>query len=253
MCKNPADIRDDDYCLPSVSNQIKPKLPYGKTWETITCAELNSTAGFAALQHLQAYPDCCGGNAKVRCLDESGGCCNETGTSITNGRDSTSGSGGLSAGSQCFWAGMAASADTFVYNGCCYSCPYPYDTWSGVFEASGQVKCRSESRPTAGTTGNNGSSTCIGSTSIPDGTTPGAAPAIGTLCKDDQSFNGNSECVARNAAMLSRLTQAGTHAHWSAVYSHECATIGRNKDSLYEYTYFGTMCCGERDKVRCLT
>ena len=121
MCKNPADIRNTGYCIPMVSNEIQRKLPYGKTWENITCAELNSTAGIAALQHLQGYAQCCGGNAKLRCLNESGGCCNETGTFIPNSTNDT---------------------------------------------------------------------------------TPGAAPAIGTLCEDDKSFNGNSECVARNAAML---------------------------------------------------
>ena len=43
--------------------------------------------------------------------------------------------------------------------------------------------------------------------------------------------------------------------HWSAVYdgTGKCGTVGRNKDSLYEHTAFGTMCCGERDKVCCLT
>jgi hypothetical protein len=172
MCKNPADIQDPGYCLPLVSNEIQKKLPYGKTWETITCAELNSTAGAAALQHLQGYAHCCGGNAKLRCLNENKTCCDETGTIIPNG-----------------------------------------------------------------TTPGNGS---------------GSAPEIGTLCKDAQSFNSSSsECVSRNAAMLSRIGND----HWSAVYdgTGKCGTVGRNKDSLYEHTAFGTMCCGERDKVCCLT
>ena len=89
MCKNPADIQDPGYCIPSVSNEIQKKMPYGKTWENITCAELCSTAGAAALNNLQGYPQCCGGNAKLRCLNENKTCSDETGTIIPNGSSAT--------------------------------------------------------------------------------------------------------------------------------------------------------------------
>jgi hypothetical protein len=118
----------------------------------------------------------------------------------------------------------------YSYNGCCYHCSG--DTApNGVEFQDGVLKCSPGSRY-ADIVSNNGSSTCIG-------TAPGAAPAIGTrkLCKDDKSFNGDSsECVARSAAMF--MT---------------CENLGKNMVSLYEHTYFGAMCCGERDKVRCLT
>lgn len=79
MCKNPADIKDPDYCIPNVNNKIQEKMPDGRTWETITCAELCSASGADALQNLQAYPECCGGTAMLRCLKADGNC---TGASI---------------------------------------------------------------------------------------------------------------------------------------------------------------------------
>ena len=157
--------------------------------------------------------------------------------------------------------------------------------WDGVrAKADAQVECY-HSGGAIGTgddpTGNNGSSTCVGSAAAPS---PSPSPAPGTspasqginysttamyMCKSDADFRSDGmeqaaqvmeisadddTCSARNAAMLQRYG----HASWHNI---TCDMVTAHKDAFYEHIVFGTLCCGSiqdadwastRAKVRCL-
>ena len=84
MCRNSSDLQpgqDSDHeSCPWISRDLLTKIPGNKlTWSNVTCQEFDSaTVGdnIKLAMYLQFHARCCGGAAKVRCLDDSNMCIN---------------------------------------------------------------------------------------------------------------------------------------------------------------------------------
>ena len=189
----------------------------------------------------------------------------------------------------CTWAG--ATGQTCALNRCCYACTSM--AWDGVrVKADGQVECYHSVGLGTGDapTGNNGSSTCVGSATAPSPSpspAPGTSPAgtgmdtehtnpavasclkTGTiadcayigLCKNDNDFmpdltstGAAANCKGGVQYLLSKFQEAEVWADvtCSDIESKTYQDAGSTETKMMADTLEGwsSGCCGGKDKMR---